>query len=213
MSIRIAGTEAAFGFLWHTQQLVRSFGNLLLVRSMFILVATCVWLIAIDGFAQEPASTEAFDNAYKLGPGDQILIDVFGEDELSMDFSINDTGTLNYPFLGELKVEGLSVVELERLITRGLKGPFLVDPDVTVSVKEYRFFYLRGEVQRPGGIPYRPGLTLDRAISLGGGFTPRAAKKKVKVRRATDPNGEEKRIAPNEPVYPGDVIFVAERFF
>jgi protein involved in polysaccharide export with SLBB domain len=210
---RRADTEAATSFLWDAQQIIAVFKNLFLLRSMVALVAACAWLIALDGFAQEPGSGEAFDNAYKLGPGDQILIDVFGEEELSMDFSINDTGTLNYPFLGELKVEGLSVIELERLITRGLKGPFLVDPDVTVSVKEYRFFYLRGEVQQPGGIPYRPGLTLDRAISLGGGFTPRAAKKKVKVLRATEPNAEAKPIAPNEPVYPGDVIFVAERFF
>jgi len=145
---------------------------------MVALVAVVACLITLDGIAQEPASEAAFGNVYTLGPGDQILIDVFGEEDLSMDFMLNDTGTLNYPFLGEIKVEGMSVVELERYITVGLKGRFLVDPDVTISVKEYRPFYLNGEVARPGGIPYQPGLTMERAISLGGGFTPRGVQDK-----------------------------------
>jgi hypothetical protein len=54
---------------------------------------------------------------------------------------------------------------------------------------------------------------MERAISLGGGFTPRAAKKKVKVLRAADPNAEVQPIMSNDPVYPGDVITVSERFF
>ena len=169
------------------------------------------WMIPLDGIAQESGSQSALEYAYKLGPGDQIFINVFGEDDLSMDFMLNDSGTLNYPFLGELKVEGLSVVELERLLTRGLKGSFLVDPDVTVSIKQYRPFYLNGEVGAPGGVPYQPGLTLERAISLGGGFTYRAAKNKVMVLRAADPNAVAQPIKPNDPVYPGDLIIVSER--
>jgi len=180
---------------------------------MVSLAAVVACLITLDGIAQEPVSEDAFGKDYTLGPGDQILIDVFGEENLSMDFMLNDTGILNYPFLGEIKVEGKSVIELERYITVGLKGAFLVDPDVTISVKEYRPFYLNGEVARPGGIPYQPGLTMERAISLGGGFTPRAAKTKVKVLRAADPNAKAQSIMSNDPVYPGDVITVPERFF
>jgi protein involved in polysaccharide export with SLBB domain len=213
MSIRIARTEAAIGFLYGTQKISKRFRNLFVSRSMVALLAMVAWLITLDGIAQVPVSEDALTSSYKLGPGDQILINVFAEDDLSMDFMLNDTGTLNYPFLGELKVEGLSVVELERLITLGLKGPFMVDPDVTVSVKEYRPFFLNGEVEEPGGIPYQPGLTLERAISLGGGFTPRAHKKKTTVLRAADPTAVVKPIAPNDPVYPGDVITVSERFF
>ena len=213
MRIRIAGTEAAIGFLYGTQKNSRGFSSLFVLRSIVALVAVVACLITLDGIAQVPVSEDALGNDYRLGPGDQILIDVFGEANLSMDFMLNDTGTLNYPFLGEIKVEGMSVVELERYITVGLKGPFLVDPDVTISVKQYRPFYLNGEVARPGGIPYQPGLTMERAISLGGGFTPRASKNKVKVLRATDPNGKAQSIKSNDPVYPGDVITVPERFF
>ena len=125
------------------------------------------------------AGTASANDTHKLGPGDQIVINVFGEDDLSMDFRLNDTGTLNYPFLGELEVAGLSVVELEQLITNGLKGPYLVNPDVTVSIAEYRPFYMYGEIEEPGGRPYQPGLPLEKAIALGGGFTERAAKGKL----------------------------------
>jgi polysaccharide export outer membrane protein len=161
------------------------------------------------------AVTEALTSrdSYKLGPGDQILINVFGEEDLSMDLRLNDTGTLNYPFLGELRVEGLSVVELEQLITRGLKGPYLVNPDVNVSIKEYRPFYLHGEVEKPGGMPYQPGLTLEKAIALGGGFTEFASKNKFTVIRASDTNAIAKRIKLNDPVYPGDVITVHPMWF
>jgi len=151
--------------------------------------------------------------AYRLGPGDQILISVFGEGDLSMGFRLNDTGTLNYPFLGELQVEGLSVTELEHLITRGLKGPYLVNPDVTVSIKEYRPFFLHGEVKRPGGIPYQAGLTLEKAIALGGGFTERASKKKIMVIRASDTGQIARPIKLNDPVHAGDVITVPQSFF
>jgi len=138
---------------------------------------------------------------------------VFGEGDLSMDFRLNDTGTLNYPFLGQLTVAGLSVTELEQLITRGLKGPYLVNPDVSVSIKEYRPFYLHGEVEKPGGIPYQPGLTLEKAIALAGGFTERASKKKITVIRAGDTNSTAKAIKLNNPVYAGDVITVHQSFF
>lgn len=173
---------------------------LLIVVALFCLPCGCVT-------AEELADPYSF----KLGPGDHIQITVFSEENLSMDFRLNDTGTLNYPFLGELKVAGLSVVELEQLITDGLTGPYLVDPDVTVSIKEYRPFFLHGEVQEPGGIAYQPGLTLQKAIALAGGFTERAAKRKITVIRSGDPVA--RRITPNDPVRAGDVITVHQSFF
>lgn len=157
------------------------------------------------------AENSADPDVFKLGPADHIQITVFGEEDLSMEFRLNDTGTLNYPFLGELKVEGLTVSELEQLITRGLKGPYLVNPDVSVSIKEYRPFFLRGEVQEPGGIAYQPGLTLQKAIALAGGFTERAAENKIMVIRDSDPVARPIKL--NDRVYAGDVITVYQSFF
>ena len=170
---------------------------------------TFLWLITVDA----RADTLTTPDAYKLGPGDQILINVFGEADLSLDFRLNDTGMLHYPFLGPLKVAGLSVTELEQLISRGLEGPYLVNPDVTVSIKEYRSFYLHGEVKQPGGIPYQPGLTLQKAVALAGGFTERASKNKSSVIRASDADQIASTIKLNDPVYPGDVITVHQSFF
>jgi len=166
-----------------------------------------LWLAAVAALAQST------DSLYRLGPGDRIIIKVFGEEDLSMDVRLNDTGRLNYPFLGELVVQGLTVTELERLITRGLKGSYLRDPAVTVSIAEYRPFFLYGEVQKPGGIPYQPDLTVERAIALAGGFTERASRSKIEVVRASDPKHKAVRIELSDPVYPGDVITVKQSFF
>lgn len=167
-------------------------------------------LFAVDAGAQTGAD---ISDAYKLGPGDQILINVFGEADLNMDFQLSDNGTLNYPFLGEIQVAGLTVSEFEQSIIHGLRGPYLVDPDVSVSIKEYRPFFLRGEVAQPGGIPFQPGLTLEKAIALAGGFSERASKKKITVIRADSPEAGAVPIRLTDPIFAGDVITVHERFF
>jgi polysaccharide export outer membrane protein len=173
-------------------------------RLIFFLL---IWLASAAAFAQPT------DNDYRLGAGDQIIINVFGEPDLSMDFRLNDTGRLNYPFLGEIVVEGLTVAELEQSITRGLKDTYLLDPAVTVSIAEYRPFFLHGEVQKPGGIPYQPKLTVERAIALGGGFTERASRSKIEVIRASDPARGPVRVELSDPVFPGDIITVKQSFF
>jgi polysaccharide biosynthesis/export protein VpsN len=151
--------------------------------------------------------------AYRLGPGDQIIITVFGEDDLSMNFRLNDTGKLNYPFLGELTVKGLTVAELEQLITRGLKGPYLVNPDVTVSIGEYRPIFVHGEVKKPGSFAFQPGMTLEQAIAMAGGFTDRANRKKIERIRGDVPGATPARVELSAPVFPGDVITVRQSFF
>lgn len=170
-------------------------------------------LLLLAWFSATEALGQSTDSGYRLGPGDQILINVFGEENLSMNFRLNDTGRLNYPFLGELTVEGLTLAELEQLITQGLKGPYLVNPEVTVSIGEYRPFFMQGEVNHPGGFPYQPGLTLEKAVALAGGFTERAARGKIEVIRAGDPTASARRIKLSEPVFPGDVITVRQSFF
>ena len=159
------------------------------------------------------ALAQPMDSDYRLGPGDQIIIKVFGEEDLSMELRLNDTGRLNYPFLGELVVEGRTVAELEQLITSGLKGSYLADPAVTVSIAEYRPFFLNGEVHKPGGIPYQPKLTVERAIALGGGFTERASRSKIEVIRASDPGHKAVPVELSDLVFPGDIITVKQSFF
>ena len=80
-------------------------------------------------------------------------------------------------------------------------------------MKQYRQFFLNGEVNRPGGYPYQPGLTLERALALAGGLSPRAARNKIVVKRARDLSGVEVRIKMSDPVKAGDVITVPQSFF
>jgi protein involved in polysaccharide export with SLBB domain len=179
-----------------------------LVHAMMLGVAL-LWVFS----AGSPAAAQSGDNIYKLGPDDTLFIGVFGEDDLTGEFRVNGTGTLNYPFLGELAVQGFSVAELEMLITNGLRGPYLVDPVVTVSIKTYRSFFVNGEVKRPGGFPYQPGLTVQAAVALAGGFTERASQSKIEVARTTDQGVITISIRLKERVEPDDIITVPQSFF
>lgn len=158
------------------------------------------------GQAAEPLS------GYRLSFGDKVRIAVFGEPDLSVSERISDRGTISYPLLGELEVSGLTPAELEQLIASRLKGPYLIDPKVTVSMDEYREFFVMGQVNRPGSYPYSPGLTIRKAISIAGGFTERASRSKIFLMPEKAPQ-EERKAGENDPVGPGDTVIVKESFF
>ncbi len=150
---------------------------------------------------------------YRLGSGDRIEISVFDETELSLVSLLSDTGIINYPFLGELKLTGLTVKEVEVTITNGLKGPYLVNPSVQVSVVEYRPFFIDGQINNSGAYPYQPGLNVSKAVALAGGFTERASKTKIYVIRASDKSQKKIKVSLNDPIYPGDIVNIEESFF
>ena len=150
---------------------------------------------------------------YKVGSGDTIRIAVFGEDDLSIESQLSDAGSLSYPFLGELKLIGLTVGQVEEMITKGLLGDYLIDPRVSVTITEYRQFYVNGEVGKPGGFPFQPGLTVRKAISLAEGFTERASKKNIFIISEGDSESDTRRVQLNSVVKPGDIITVEQSFF
>jgi len=154
------------------------------------------------------ATDDAVDG-YRLATGDRVAISVYGEDDLSIDTYVSDRGTISYPFLGEVRVSGLTIGGLEELITRKLKGDYLINPRVSVRIMEYRKFFVNGQVKSPGGYPYHPGITVRQAVSLAGGFTERASRKKITVVRGNISN----RVQLNDAVRPGDTITVEESFF
>lgn len=149
-------------------------------------------------------------DAYTLSPGDEVSVVVFGEPDLSMSIKLNENGILNFPLLGALSAGGLTVSELENTITRELTGSYLIDPDVRVSVAEYREVYINGEVSSPGGYSYKPGLTLDKAIALAGGFSEKASKERVTLTRVINGVSQQFSMRPTDAVLPGDIISVAE---
>lgn len=153
-------------------------------------------------------------SSYRLGAGDVITVKVLGEDELRRErVKLSDAGTISFPILGEIRVKGMTVGSLEDHITKGLKGRYLVNPQVTVTIDEYRSFFVNGMVEKPGGYPYSPGLTVRKAISIAGGFRERAARDKINVIRDDDPAQTSKRVDLNAVVRPGDILTIEESFF
>jgi len=179
-----------------------------------LLKTVFIYLISLSfplmGFAQ---SSEV--DQYRLGSGDAIKILIYGEDDLTVEARLGDSGKLNYPFLGELVVSGFTVGELQGRIHQGLLGDYLVEPKVSVSVTEYRQFFINGQVESPGGYSFQPGLTVGKAVSLASGFSERANKRAIYVVSDNDNNVEKKRsrVSLNTPVKPGDVITVEQSFF
>jgi polysaccharide export outer membrane protein len=172
------------------------------------------------GTVGPPADPGSFSS---LGPGDVFEIHVTDEPELSGTFRVASEGTIVFPFLGELKVEGLSPAEVAALVREGLRGAYLVDPNVTVLVKEYnsKRIFVFGSVARPGTLRYEDHMSIVQAITTAGGFLPAASENDVSIIRVI--KGEEVRItirvkdiingrAKNFELRPGDIVSVPEGF-
>lgn len=151
---------------------------------------------------------------YKLAAGDVLRITVYGEPDLSLKrIRLNDAGTFSYPFLGEISAKGLTPNQVEQIIVNGLKQGYLNDPKVSLSQIEYRSFYINGEVQKPGSYPFVPGLTLEKAIALGGGLTERASIKRVTIVRGDGGSTLTDDVTRSTTIAPGDTISIAQGFF
>jgi protein involved in polysaccharide export with SLBB domain len=167
--------------------------------------------ILLFWFAATCAQAQEADN-YTLGPGDVIVIQVFGEDELKLETQLTDSGTVNYPFLGTIKVTGMTIKQVEQHVYQGLKGDYFVEPNVFVGIVQYRPFYIHGEVKKPGGYPYQPGMTVNQAIALAGGMTERASRDKIFISREGDKNNTQTGSLASR-ISAGDTITIEQRFF
>jgi polysaccharide export outer membrane protein len=172
-------------------------------------------LFVLAAFICPPVFAQSSDlSSYKLGSGDMISIRVLGEDDLKRErVRLSDAGTISFPVLGEIRVKGMTVGALEDYITKGLKGRYLLNPQVTIAIEEYRNFFVNGSVEKPGGYPFAPGLTVRKAISIAGGFKERASREKINVIRDDDPKQTPRRVDLNTAVLPGDILTIEESFF
>ncbi|MDO6524317.1 polysaccharide biosynthesis/export family protein [Motilimonas sp. 1_MG-2023] len=159
------------------------------------------------------AQANNFDATYKLGAGDTISILVYGEEELTMETLLSDSGRINYPFLGQITVKGLTIEKLKDIIQKGLEGDYLINPSVHVSIVEYRPFFINGEVKQPGGYAFQPGLTVNKAVALAGGFTPRASKSNIYVSSSDLPDQKPKPVELDTNIMPGDIVTIEQSFF
>lgn len=163
------------------------------------------------GAAEASPANARQATAYRLGTGDQLRVIVFGEEDLSGEFEVDDTGAVSMPLVGDIGASGLSLRNFEAAVRERLSEGYLKDPRVSVQVLNYRPFYIIGEVEKGGEYPFSSGMHLLNAVAVAGGFTYRANTSKVFITRA----GKELEfeVTPELRLQPGDVIRVPERFF
>lgn len=173
------------------------------------LLQCVLWVIIAFQTLTSPAPAQ--DAGYRLAAGDQLRINVLGEDELSGEFQIDDQGVFSMPLIGPVNANGLTARQLEARIAEKYLDGFLKNPQISIEVLNYRPFYILGEVNSPGGYPYKPGMTILNAAALAGGFTVRADEDDIRVTRGG--NGEPQVMTVETIVQPGDIIRVTERIF
>lgn len=183
------------------------------------LAAAWVCLVLALGLPGAPARAQGVLSgeglsAYMLGAGDVISIRVLGEEDYTKEkIRLTDAGTIFYPVVGEIRIHGMTLGELERIITNGLRGRILVNPRVSVEIDTYRPYFITGMVKSPGSYQYQPGLTVRKAATMAGGFHERASLKKIFVIREGDQTQKPQRVELDDSIGPGDLVTVEESFF
>jgi polysaccharide export outer membrane protein len=151
---------------------------------------------------------------YRLGAGDKIRVVVLQDTEFSGDYEVNATGGISARMLGPIEVVGKTLNEVEEMLRdRYKEGGYLVSPRLSVELVSTRPFYILGEVGRSGAFAYVNCLRVIQAIAIAGGFTRRAARTRLTIKRFYSKTSEEEYVTEDTLVEPGDVIRVPERYF
>ncbi len=163
--------------------------------------------------AQGHLAAYEYRDGYTLGAGDKVAVKVAGEDDLTGEYVIDPSGNISMPYVSSLQVAGKTPREIEKAIVARLKNGYLRDPKVAVQITELRPFFIMGEVQSAGGFAYQPGMTVQNAIAIAGGFSPRADKNEAMITRRNSKGTRTFKVPVSTQVYPGDIIYVKERWF
>lgn len=150
-------------------------------------------------------------DVYRFGPGDSLDITVYLEDDLSFPSQISQQGLIDFPLLGNIKLNGLTQTEAKQHIEGLLRDGYLVAPSVSIRVLSYRPFFIYGEVRSPGSYTYQPDITIEQVIALSGGLKDRASSTKWTIQRGLDKRVFQ--VMSDTIVQPGDVIKIDKSFF
>jgi len=144
--------------------------------------------IAASGARAQPSAFGTVaGNSYRIGPFDVLDISVFQVPELTKSVQVADTGTINLPLVGEVRVAGKTPNEVERALTAKLGAEYLQNPQVTVFVKEYnsQSVTVSGAVKKPGVYSLKGKTSLLQAVAMAGDFD-EGSDSSVLVLRQTD---------------------------
>jgi len=154
-----------------------------------------------------------YDTSYHLDAGDKLRVLVYGQEGLTNTYAIDAGGAITMPLIGSVRARGRTPAGLAAEIAAKLRAGFIRDPSVAVEIEAYRPFFILGEVAAPGQYPYVPNMTVESAVAIAGGFSPRARRDRVTVTH-TDGSGTGRYVVPpGTSISPGDTVLVSERWF
>ena len=165
-------------------------------------------MVAVAG----PASP-SYDSGYHLDAGDRLRVVIYGQEGLTNTYAIDAGGSITMPLIGRVPARGRTPAGLANDIAAKLRNGYIREPSVAVEVETYRPFFILGEVAAPGQYPYVPNMTVESAVAIAGGFSPRARRDTVTVTH-TDATGAARFVVPlGTSIGPGDTVQVGERWF
>ena len=181
-----------------------------MLRGLLLLIIAC-----LAACAPVVMSTGVPVNAYvyKIGVGDKLVINVFGEDELKGEYPVNGQGAISFPLVGDVAAKGKSVSEFREELRTRLGAEYLKDPKLSVDVLNFRPVYILGEVARPGEFSFTDRMSIFALVAKAGGFTYRADQAYVFVRHESEADEKAIQLTSAIAVQPGDTIRVPERRF
>jgi polysaccharide export outer membrane protein len=173
----------------------------------------------LDAFAYGGRSAYAVatpserEGPYTLDSGDKLRVVVFGQEGLTSSYSVDAGGAITMPLIGAVPARGRTTAGLAGEIAARLRNGYIREPSVAVEIEAYRPFFILGEVTAPGQYPYVPNMTVESAVAIAGGFSPRAKRDMVTITH-TENGGSMRAVVPlGTPLNPGDTVFVGERWF
>ncbi len=179
------------------------------------LTTLLIGLVLLAGCANTPKVEDGYHpelvSPYRLDAGDRVRVIVFGQTDLSNTYVVDQAGAIAIPLIGTVPARGRSTAQVETDIAAKLRKGYLRNPDVSVEIDRYRPFFAMGELGAPGQYPYVPGLTVQQAVAVAGGFTPRGDTHLVQVTRSVNGELATALLQMSDPVLPGDTLFVRER--
>jgi polysaccharide biosynthesis/export protein len=154
-----------------------------------------------------------YDAAYRLDAGDRLRVVVYGQEGLTNTYAIDAGGAITVPLIGSVPARGRTPAGLAAEISAKLRNGYIRDPSVAVEIESYRPFFILGEVAAPGQYPYVPNMSVESAVAIAGGFSPRARRDSVTLTH-TDSSGLSRVVVPlGTALSPGDTVLVGERWF
>jgi len=174
--------------------------------------------------AAAPKTASSLDTGYKIGPDDVIEVDLLGQADFKTRARVKADGTMSFPFIGTINVQGETPVTLKRVIEGRLRaGGYYAQPIVNVEIASFasRYVIVMGEVGQGGLQPVDRAYRVSEIIARAGGIREtgadyviitRAGKSDLKLSFDKLARGSE---ADDPFVEPGDKVFVpkAETYY